>query len=331
MNFSKPKTWQQSMQSLMTDPIELIAALGLDPRFIESAKQAAKLFPLRVTREFVARMEYGNVNDPLLKQVLPLGCETIVALGYTADPLNELANNPLPGLLHKYHGRVLVVMTGVCGINCRYCFRREFPYKKNNSGSDGWKNILNYIKNDETISEVILSGGDPLVMDDKLLADRVQQLNKINHLKRIRFHTRLPIILPTRICDELINWIIQSKLKIIIVVHCNHPNEINQDVKIAMQKLKSIGVTLLNQSVLLKDINDSSEILIELSEKLFSVDILPYYLHVLDRVQGAAHFDVSRDIAIQLHQVMQQKLPGFLVPKLVTEIAGEKSKILVGI
>lgn len=329
MKISKPKTWQQSMQSAITDPMELIAELGLDPSMIEPAKQAAKLFPLRVTREFMACMEYGNVNDPLLKQILPLGCETVVTPGYTADPLNELASNPLPGLLHKYYGRALVTMTGVCGINCRFCFRREFPYKKNNPGSTGWENILNYIKNDKTISEIILSGGDPLMMDDKTLADRIQQLNQINHLKRIRIHTRMPIILPSRICDALMDWIMLPKLKIIIVVHCNHPNEINQDVKIAMQKLKSIGVTLLNQSVLLKGVNDSAEILIALSEKLFSADILPYYLHVLDRVQGTAHFDVPREIAIQLHRAMQQKLPGFLVPKLVTEIAGEKSKMII--
>jgi len=326
MSFTKPITWQQSIQAAITDPLELIQVLNLDQALIEPAKTAAKLFPLRVTREFIARMEHGNQNDPLLNQVLPLGAENNILPGYSADPLNEEASNPLPGLLHKYYGRVLVTLTSACGINCRYCFRREFPYEKNNPGSRGWEDILNYIKKDPTISEVIFSGGDPLMMTDKILSERVAQLNQITHIKTLRIHTRMPIILPSRICDELIAWMKKTKLKLIMVVHCNHANEINNDVIDAMQKLKLIGVTLLNQSVLLKNINDSADALINLSEKLFSANILPYYLHVLDKVTGAAHFDLPRETAISLHKKIMEKLPGYLVPKLVTEVAGEKSK-----
>ncbi|MDX1901261.1 MAG: EF-P beta-lysylation protein EpmB [Gammaproteobacteria bacterium] len=322
-------TWQQVIQQAITDPGEFIQCLGLDASLIDAAQQAATLFPLRVPRGFVARMRHGDVNDPLLRQVLPLGIETEFTPGFSNDPLGESDVNPLPGLLHKYHGRALMTMTSACGVNCRYCFRRAFPYDQNNPGSEGFENILRYIDDDKTLSEIIFSGGDPLMVSDTLLATRVKQLEKIPHLKRVRIHTRMPIIVPERICSELLTWIQASRFQIILVVHANHPNEVNDEVKHAMQKLRGLNVTVLNQSVLLKGVNDNAETLIALSEKLFDAHILPYYLHALDRVQGAAHFDLPRATAISLHKSMQEKLPGFLVPKLVEEKAGAKSKWMV--
>lgn len=329
MPAKEKQRWQEALSDLITDPRELFALLDLDPALLDSAYAAARLFPLKVPSSFIARIQKGNIQDPLLKQILPLGVELNIIPGYVADPLQETNVNPVPGLLHKYHGRVLVTLTSACAVHCRYCFRRYFPYDENNPGTSGWEKIFSYLKSDSSINEVILSGGDPLAVNDKLLTSFVSQLSSIPNVKRLRFHTRLPIVIPERITDEFINWLSQIEMDKIIVVHANHPNEINHDVKNALLKLRDAGIALLNQSVLLKDINDDVETLKELSEKLFSSGVLPYYLHVLDKVQGAAHFDMSIEKAFALHAELSQCLSGYLVPKLVCEEPGALSKTLL--
>jgi len=326
-NFSKITAWQTALIDAITDPAELFQLLQLDSHLLDAAKAAAKLFPFKVPREFVSRMQKGNIDDPLLRQILPLHAELIETPGYTNDPLGEAAVNPVPGLLHKYKSRVLLTLVGTCAINCRYCFRRHFPYADNNPGSAGWEKAVEYIAKDPSITEVILSGGDPLVANDKILFQLSEKLNAIPHIKRLRIHTRIPIILPERITPEFIQWISQLKQKLIIVTHCNHAQEINTAVKIAIAALHQAGATLLNQAVLLKGINDDVQTLAELNEGLFDIHIHPYYLHCLDKVQGAAHFDIEKERAQSLHKELSERLSGYLVPRLVYEAAGALSKL----
>lgn len=326
---NKKYAWQEALSNLITDPKELLTMLELSPSLLDPALAAALAFPLKVPRSFVSRIEKGNPNDPLLKQILPLGVELNVTPGYETDPLQELAVNPIPGLLHKYYGRVLVTLTGACAVHCRYCFRRHFPYADNNPGTRGWEKISAYIKQETSISEVILSGGDPLAVSDKLLKLFSDSLADLPHLKRLRIHTRLPVVLPERITEEFIAWITSVKLKTVIVIHANHAREINQDVKAALNKLSAAGIMLLNQSVLLRGINDDETSLIELSETLFSAGVLPYYLHVLDKVSGAQHFDLPLTRAHELHAGLVRALPGYLVPRLVCEEPGKPSKTLI--
>lgn len=325
----KRGSWQEALSDLITDPQELLTLLDLNPELLEAARAAAKYFPLKVPRQFVARMEKGNPYGPLLKQVLPLDLELSVVPGYDDDPLRETKVNPIPGLLHKYHGRVLITLTSACGVHCRYCFRRYFSYDDNNPGTQGWKKIFNYIQENESISEVILSGGDPLAVNDKLLNLFTDQLIQIAHVKRLRFHTRIPIVLPERITSSFIDWLKGLPLSSVIVVHANHPLEINEEVKTALHALRNAGILTLNQTVLLKGVNDEANVLIKLSEILFSAGVLPYYLHTLDKIQGAAHFDLDEKRACELHAIMSQHLPGYLVPKLVREEAGKPSKTFI--
>ncbi|MEO8402568.1 MAG: EF-P beta-lysylation protein EpmB [Gammaproteobacteria bacterium] len=323
----KKSAWQTALVNAITDPKELLNLLQLDPGLLDQARRAAALFPLKVPRSFLARMQRNNLNDPLLRQVLPLGAELDEVAGYHADPLQETEANPIPGLLHKYHGRVLLTLVGTCGINCRYCFRREFPYEKNNPGTQGWNKVLEYIAQNETISEVILSGGDPLVVSDSTLRQFTDKLAAIQHVKRLRIHSRMPVVLPERITEDLIDWLSAVRFKTVLVTHCNHAQEINSDVVTVMQKLAQAGVVLLNQTVLLKGVNDNVETLIDLSEALFATGIQPYYLHVLDKVKGAAHFDLDRNIAKKIHWDMTQRLSGYLVPRLVCEQPGAPAKL----
>lgn len=326
MNLHKTTPWQTALIKAVTDPKELLELLELDNSLLSQARAAATLFPLKVPHGFIARMQKGKIDDPLLRQVLPIDAELQNIPGYTTDPLREKNVNPLPGLLHKYPGRVLLTLTGACAINCRFCFRRHFSYEDNNPGMAGWEQTLEYIKQDKTLTEVILSGGDPLILNDHRLHELTQKLSAITHLKRLRIHSRIPIILPERMTSELITGMTHPHLKTILVVHCNHPNEINSAVSDAMQPLTRAGITLLNQSVLLKGINDNSATLIALSEALFASGIQPYYLHVLDKVQGTAHFDLARRTALQLHHEIAQQLSGYLVPKLVCETSGKLAK-----
>lgn len=321
--------WQEALSDIITDPEELLSFLDLDVALLEEARAAARVFPLKVTRGFAARMQKGDRHDPLLLQVLPIGLELNETPGFTADPLEEINVNPVPGLLHKYHGRVLVTLTSACAVHCRYCFRRHFPYEDNNPGTNGWEKIFAYIKQHDTINEMILSGGDPLSVNDKLLKSFTDQLIQIKHVTRLRIHTRLPIVLPERITDELITWIQQVPLDVVMVVHANHPNEINDDVRHALLKLRQAGVHLLNQTVLLKRVNDDIDTLVALSETLFSAGVLPYYLHTLDKIQGAAHFDIPLQEAQALYAQMTKKLSGYLVPRLVCEEPGMPAKTLL--
>jgi len=321
--------WQEALSDLITDPKELLKILDLDLSMLDAAMAAASEFPLKVPRGFVNRIQKGNPDDPLLKQILPLGLELNIVPGFQSDPLHEATVNPVPGLLHKYHGRVLVTLTSACAVHCRYCFRRHFPYDDNNPGTSGWELIFDYIKNDSSISEVILSGGDPLAVSDKLLKLFTDRMSSIPHIRRLRIHTRLPVVSPERITDEFIHWISHLSIDPVIVIHANHPQEISDDVKFAMLKLRNAGVPLLNQTVLLNGVNDEKGILAMLSEKLFAAGVLPYYLHVLDKVQGAAHFDMELEKARELHAAVGKILPGYLVPRLVCEEPGKAGKTLL--
>ena len=320
-------SWQAALARAITDPAELLATVGLGDEWLPAARAAARLFPLRVPRGFVARMRPGDPHDPLLRQVLPLAEECVAEQGFGADPVGDLAAMAAPGVLHKYQGRVLLTSTGACAVHCRYCFRRHFPYADANAAADHWRAALEYVAADDSISEVILSGGDPLSLSDRRLAELVRGLDDIAHLQRLRFHTRLPIVLPERVNDEILDWLGATRLRVVVVVHANHANEIDSSVRTALARLKSIGAELLNQSVLLRGVNDSAEALTALSETMFDAGVLPYYLHLLDRVQGAAHFEVHDDIARSLMTELNKRLPGYLVPRLVREIPGAPGKV----
>jgi len=323
------QAWQIALANVIKDPKELLQQLGLSNKLTAIDDDILKKFPLRVPQNYINKMRYGDVNDPLLRQVFPLINEGLKVDNFVSDPVGDGLAVTAPGILQKYHGRALLVTTGACAIHCRYCFRRHFPYGDSNPLANQWRQTLATLREDLSINEVILSGGDPLVLSDSKLASMVADLEKVPHLKRLRIHTRLPIVLPERIDQHLLNWIQQASLQVIMVIHANHANEIDEDVANALANLKSVGCQLLNQSVLLKGINDSSESLIALSERLSDVDVMPYYLHLLDPVAGASHFDVPDQVGIELVEEIRKKLPGYLVPRLVREQQGEASKTVI--
>jgi len=262
-----------------------------------------------------------------LKQLWPSHLEDQIHAGFSADPLLEQSSNPVPGLLHKYPGRALLTPVPQCAIHCRYCFRRHFDYQANTPSRAQWRNSLDYIRRHQSIEEVIYSGGDPLAAADRHLAWLTQQIDQIPHVNTLRIHTRLPVVIPQRVNQELLNWLGQSRLKIVVVLHVNHPQELDKSVAAAINSLRTIGVTLLNQSVLLKDVNDNARVLTLLSKQLFSMHVLPYYLHTLDKVHATAHFDISESKALGIIDEMRKMLPGYLLPRLVREVPGEDSKI----
>lgn len=320
-------TWQKILAQGFASGKELLEFLLLPPELGSSA--AERQFKTRVPRGFAERMEKGNPSDPLLLQVLAVEGELDVVANYVSDPLAEATVNPVEGLMHKYQGRVLLTLTGICAVNCRYCFRRHFPYRDNNPGRNGWQQVLDYIRRDETIHEIILSGGEPLLASDALLADFLKQLETIVHVRTLRFHTRVPVVLPERINDELLLMLAKTRLGKVIVLHSNHARELDDSVKQACAALRQAGCHLLNQAVLLKGINDRAEVLAALSERLFSCGVLPYYLHVLDKVAGTAHFDLSQESALAIYRQLQGLLPGYLVPRLAREEAGKAHKTLL--
>ncbi|HIF9311368.1 TPA: EF-P beta-lysylation protein EpmB [Photobacterium damselae] len=322
---SVEQNWLNDLGNAISDPLKLLNLLKIDPTPWEKGLAARKLFALRVPMSFVERMEVGNPYDPLLRQVLPLEQEFEVHAGYSTDPLEE-QDNDIPGLLHKYKNRVLMIVKGGCAINCRYCFRRHFPYQDNKGSKSVWQQSLDYIANHPELDEVILSGGDPLMAKDHELAWLMDGIEQIPHIKRLRIHSRLPVVLPSRVTPDLCQRFASSRLQVILVTHINHSNEINAALTLAMQDLKHANVTLLNQGVLLKGVNDSVQALINLSNRLFDAGILPYYLHVLDKVQGAAHFFVDDIQAKTLMAGLMENVSGYLVPQLTREIGGRSSK-----
>ncbi|MCE8020571.1 EF-P beta-lysylation protein EpmB [Halomonas sp. MCCC 1A11036] len=323
---SRPSAWQTQLSQAIRDPRELCRRLGLDDSWLPGAEAGHALFEVRVPEAFLARMRYGDPHDPLLRQVLPLIAEGENVPGYVTDPLEEAEYTPGPGLIHKYAGRVLLIASPACAVNCRYCFRRHFPYSDNSPSRAQWERSLDTLRQDTSIHEAILSGGDPLAASDRQLAWLVEHLEAIPHLKRLRLHTRLPVVIPERVDDALSGWLGATRLQKVMVLHINHAQEIDQAVVKACERLRSAGVALLNQSVLLRGVNDSVAALAQLSERLFEAGVLPYYLHVLDPVAGAAHFDVPDEEARELIAGLREVLPGFLLPRLVREIPGETSK-----
>jgi len=323
------KNWQQQLSEAFNSIEDLCHYLHLPIAALPVSNVAATNFPIRVPLSFAACMEKGNPDDPLLKQVLPTQEELIAYPGFSNDPVGDLKATAQTGVIHKYHGRVLLINTGSCAINCRYCFRRNFPYSELQLSKQSELAAINYIRQDRSLSEVILSGGDPLLLNDARLAKLLEQLDGIEHIKRIRIHSRLPIVLPARITDEFIKTLQKSSKQIVIVVHCNHANEINNRVITAFNTLKAHGITLFNQSVLLKGVNDQVDTLCALSEKLFHHGVIPYYLHLLDKAAGTGHFEVAETQAVELIKEVQATLPGYLVPKLVKEVAGQHSKQIV--
>jgi len=318
--------WQQVLADAITSPAQLCEILGLDPGLIEGVREATGQFALRVPRSFVARMRHGDPRDPLLLQVLPAAAEMATASGFGIDPVGDLASRTVPGLLHKYAGRALLIATGACAVHCRYCFRRHFPYGEESALAAGWREAIDHLRSDASISEIILSGGDPLSLSDRRLQQLTDELQSVPHVRRLRIHTRHPVVLPERVDEGLSNWLSAVRLQKVVVIHANHAQELDAEVGRACRDLAAAGATLLNQSVLLAGVNDSVAALADLSEALFSMNVLPYYLHLLDRVLGAAHFEIDAAAALRLHAGLAEILPGYLVPRLVREIPGAASK-----
>lgn len=314
------------MKRALRDPSELCRRLGLPPP-TEADRQAAEPFPVFVPLEYLRRMRYADPDDPLLKQVLARQVELQPVPGFDVDPLHEAEAVRVPGLLHKYAGRVLLVATGACAVHCRYCFRRHFPYEMGPKSPADWEPALRYIERDESVEEVLLSGGDPLTLTDAVLARLARRIADIAHVRRLRVHTRLPIVLPQRVCDALLDWLAGTRLQPIVVLHANHPAELDQEVAAACRRLHRAGVLLFNQAVLLRGVNDSADVLAALCLRLVEMRVVPYYLHQLDRVAGAAHFEVPPDEGRQLFDQLRSRVPGYAVPQYVCEVPGASSKL----
>ena len=321
-----PDSWRQSLADAVRDPAELIELLHLPTSLIEPARRVAEQFPLIVPHSFLDRMTPGDVSDPLLRQILPLDAELSAGEGFAPDPVGDGAARIAPGLLHKYEGRALLIAAGACAVHCRYCFRRHYAYNEEPRRLEDWEPALVALQEDTSITEVILSGGDPLVLSDRRLSLLFERLAGIEHLRRIRIHSRLPIVLPDRMTGKLLELLQQPELQTLFVVHANHPHEIAGDCREALRTLVSSGIPTLNQAVLLRGVNDSGEALAELSLRLVDIGVFPYYLHQLDRVQGAAHFEVSEAEGRALIDALRARLPGYAVPRFVREIPGAPSK-----
>jgi len=321
--------WKVTLRQAVTDPAELLKLLELPKsRWLNGARLAAKQFPLKVPHGFIARMEKGNPDDPLLRQILPLATELNEITNYNKDPVGDRPSTTVPGLIHKYQSRALLISTGACAVHCRYCFRRHYPYNDSHAGGRQLDEIKRYLQQHTELNEVILSGGDPLMLDDPQLERLLQAISTIPHIRWIRIHSRIPVVLPERINDQLLQ-ILSSNKAVTMVIHCNHPNELDVDVSHALLTLQQAGVRLYNQSVLLRGVNDNAQTLCELSYKLFDAQVQPYYLHLLDKVRGAAHFDLNEEEAVLLYQQIQSQLSGLLLPKLVREVPGQPSKTLI--
>jgi EF-P beta-lysylation protein EpmB len=320
----QPIEWSQELKLAYTDPQQLLRDLGIQPGRV--ALGDGDGFAFRVPRPFARRMRYGDPHDPLLRQVLPDAAEADQIAGFTGDPVGDLASRRGPKVLQKYHGRALLMLTGACAVNCRYCFRRHYPYAGVSGGNEA---LLGAVRDDPTIRELILSGGDPLMLRDDALARLIDDIAAIGHVRRLRVHTRLPVTIPARFTPALIDALTQSRLTSTVVVHINHPREIDDELRDALRTTARAGIPLLNQSVLLRGINDDPEVLAHLSEELFDASVLPYYVHLLDPVQGAAHFDVDETTARRLAGILRDTLPGYLVPRFAREIPGAAAKHVI--
>lgn len=318
--------WQHALRAAFTRPAELLAYLELDPDLPSLDAERLRDFPLRVPRGFAARMRKGDPKDPLFLQVWPSAREAEPAPGFVQDAVGDLASAVGDGVLHKYQGRALLITTGACAVHCRYCFRRHFPYSDALAARGHWQPALERLAADPSIREAILSGGDPLSLSDERLAELFEGLARIPHLERLRIHTRQPIVLPERVDAGLLRILDAVPIPKVMVLHANHANELAPDVGAALGRLRGAGLTLLNQSVLLREVNDTPEALLSLHARLFSLGVLPYYLHTMDRVDGAAHFEVSDDQAGSLMRAISSQAPGYLVPRLAREVPGEPAK-----
>ena len=321
------QNWQSQLSDLITDPLELLNLLELSTeQLLSGAILASEQFKLRVPRAFVGKMRIGDPFDPLLLQVLPHHLELEEHPEFITDPLGEEAANQMAGVLHKYQSRFLLTLTGACAIHCRYCFRRHFPYQENLPKNDDWLNIKQYIEDNPAINEIILSGGAPLTLSNRKIALWLERLESLPQLKILRIHSRVPVVIPNRIDDEFISILKNSRLRIIVVIHSNHASELDDFTCSKLLQLSLHHITVLNQTVLLKGVNDSATTLTELSYRLFEARVMPYYLHVLDKVKGAQHFDLRSSEIDHIYSDVLASLAGYLVPKLVREIAGEKNK-----
>ncbi len=323
--------WQQALARAIKDPETLLQRLGLPSTSLPSAQAGHRLFRTRIPESYLARMRPGNPDDPLLRQVMPRNEETHELPGFVSDPVGDHDALAAPGVVHKYHGRALLLTTGACAIHCRYCFRREFDYAEHNPAQDDWEPALDYIAGHPELHEIILSGGDPLALSDVRLKRLADRLAAIPHLQRLRIHTRLPVVLPERVDDALLTWLGQGRLQHVLVLHANHPREFAAPADAALRRLQAAGITLLNQAVLLAGVNDDVETLVELQEAGFRLGVLPYYLHQLDRTRGTAHFEVPDARAHALYQALHARLPGYLVPRLAREISGAPGKTLLAL
>ena len=321
------QNWQSQLSDLITDPLELLETLQLSPdQLLSGAILASEQFKLRVPRAFVGKMNMGDPLDPLLLQVLPHHLELEDHPGFVTDPLGEEQANQQPGVLHKYKSRFLLTLTGACAVHCRYCFRRHFPYQENLPKNEDWLNIKGYIESQPDINEVIFSGGDPLTLSNRKLKLWIDRLESLAQIKFLRIHSRVPIVIPNRVDEELVSLLKNSRLRIILVVHSNHAAELDDFTCTKLSLLVQQQITVLNQAVLLNGVNNSAQVLVDLSYRLFDAGVMPYYLHVLDKVKGAHHFDLSPEQINLIYKDVLESLPGYLVPKLVREIAGEKNK-----
>ncbi len=320
--------WRRELRGAIRDPRTLLRRLALEPGQFPGLQAAHRLWPLCVPEPFLTRMRSRDPADPLLRQVLPVGLECTERPGFTKDPLSERNTAVVPGLLQKYAGRALVVATGACAVHCRYCFRRHYPYGEG-VGTAQWARILAHLRQDVSLREVILSGGDPLSLSDTRLEQMAQDLASIPHLRTLRIHTRLPVVVPSRVCETLLTWMERLPLRLVVVIHANHAQEFDSAVEGALKALARTGAVLLNQSVLLRGVNDSVESLAALSGALLDNGVLPYYLHLLDRVQGTGHFEVDEDRGKGLHRALLRRLPGYQVPRLVRETPGAPHKLVV--
>lgn len=323
-----PASWQADLAHAFTNPDALLAYLKVPQHRLANQVLHASPFEFRVTRSFAAKMRAGDADDPLLRQVLPRTAELVSPSHYSHDPVGDQDAIQTPGLIQKYQGRALLIATGACAIHCRYCFRRAFPYAAH-LGHSVLDDALRQLSQMPDVREVILSGGDPLLLNDRRLGELIDRLESLPHIKRLRIHSRLPVVLPSRITQNLCQILSGSRLQTVVVIHANHPNEIQDDVLPALKVLTKAGIPLLNQTVLLRGINDCTETLRQLSEALFSAGVLPYYLHLLDTVQGASHFEIEPSQATLVFDELRRQLPGYLVPRLVREIRGEPYKSLI--